>query len=792
MFPKGCLRRLWVILLSSWFFIPGVYGETIELYVGHNESPRQDGSVKYPFADIHSALKHVLKIREGKSEPFVTINIQPGEYHLTSPIVISPALSNVHLKGAGTAEVRLKGSVLLKSAWEKYNANVYVASVSGVPEFDQLVVNGKTQVLARYPNYNETTHYWQGYAADAVSKERIKTWKHPEGAILHAMHKSEWGDFHYVITGIGNDGEPVLKGGFQNNRVSELHKTYRMVENVMEELDSPGEWFFDKEKQLLYYWPTPGIDVHTARFEGAVLNNLITIKGSENQPVHNVSITGMTIEQSRRTFMETYEPLLRSDWCIYRGGAVYIEGAEDCTIRHCQFTALGGNAVFISRYNRDVYIVANLIHDCGASAICFVGDASAVRSPLFEYHQSMPFAQMDTVRGPANNLYPSECEADNNLIFRIGRIEKQSAGVEISMAKGIRVSNNSIYDVPRAGINIGDGTWGGHIIEYNDIFKTVQETSDHGAFNSWGRDRFWHPNRQSMDSLNALHPGIVKWDAVSTTIIRNNRFRCDHGWDIDLDDGSSNYHIYNNLCLNGGIKLREGFYRKVENNIMINNGFHPHLWFANSHDVFCRNIVSTAHKDIRLKSWGDEVDYNLFPSQAALTKARANGVDRHSLFGDPRFLNPETGEFSVREGSPALNIGFENFRMDRFGVKDSALQKIAEKADIPVLMTISDDLQFRSPVADWLGARIKNVESMAERSAAGLSETAGVIILEANETSQAFKTGVRKGDVIISAAGQPVNKIQDLMKLYQQKKTTGELSVVIFRNQAEERLTIRF
>ncbi len=44
-----------------------------------------------------------------------------------------------------------------------------------------------------------------------------------------------------------------------------------------------------------------------------------------------------------------------------------------------------------------------------------------------------------------------------------------------------------------------------------------------------------------------------------TVILRNNRWRCDHGWDIDLDDGSTNYHIYNNLTLNGGIKLREGF-----------------------------------------------------------------------------------------------------------------------------------------------------------------------------------------------------------------------------------------
>ncbi len=47
-----------------------------------------------------------------------------------------------------------------------------------------------------------------------------------------------------------------------------------------------------------------------------------------------------------------------------------------------------------------------------------------------------------------------------------------------AMAMKIRVSNNSIYDVPRAGINIGDGTWGGHIIEFNDVFNTVLESGD--------------------------------------------------------------------------------------------------------------------------------------------------------------------------------------------------------------------------------------------------------------------------------------------------------------------------
>ena len=48
-----------------------------------------------------------------------------------------------------------------------------------------------------------------------------------------------------------------------------------------------------------------------------------------------------------------------------------------------------------------------------------------------------------------------------------------------------------------------------------------------------GRDRFWSPDRKYMDSITTAHPELILLDAQQTTIIRNNRFRCDHGWDID-------------------------------------------------------------------------------------------------------------------------------------------------------------------------------------------------------------------------------------------------------------------
>jgi hypothetical protein len=367
-------------------------------------------------------------------------------------------------------------------------------------------------------------------------------------------------------------------------------------------------------------------------------------------------------------------------------------------------------------------------------------------------------------------------------------VEKQTAGVQIAMAMDITVSHNSIYDVPRAGINIGDGTWGGHIIEYNDVFNTVLESGDHGAFNSWGRDRFWHPNRETLNEMVAANPEMPKWDAIHTTVIRNNRFRCDHGWDIDLDDGSSNYHIYNNLCLNGGIKLREGFNRTVENNIMINNGFHPHVWFKNSGDVFKHNIVFTEHKDIRLQDWGKEVDYNLFPDVETLTTTQKKGVDTNSIFGDALFVDAKLGNYTVKEESPALKIGFKNIAMDSFGVTNTKLKSLAKTPTIPTMFF--GDSSEKDAVVDWLGAQIKSITTMAERSASGLNKTAGALILAIDSRTVIGNSPLQVGDVIISAEGDEINTVADLMKTYQNNNWKGKLNLTIFRNQKEKQISL--
>ena len=225
-------------------------------------------------------------------------------------------------------------------------------------------------------------------------------------------------------------------------------------------------------------------------------------------------------------------------------------------------------------------------------------------------------------------------------IHHIGTVEKQVAGVQLSMCSNINVAHNSIYDVPRAGINISEGTWGGHILEFNDVFDTVKETGDHGSFNSWGRDRFWFANADAMYRYANQEPTLPLADARETVVIRNNRFRCDRGWDIDLDDGSSNYHIYNNLCLNGGIKLREGFDRIVTNNILVNSTLHPHVWFDNCRDVFMHNIVMRPYRPIEVNDWGTMVNHNIFTDSLTYQTAIGCGVDGNSIVTDIQFVNP--------------------------------------------------------------------------------------------------------------------------------------------------------
>jgi hypothetical protein len=751
------------------------------------------GTLDKPFATLQRAQQAARQRRGG-------VFLRGGTYYLPAKLVFTAQDSGtkdapvIFQNYQGEKPVVSGGVRLEDLKWQPYTNGIFQARVPADLRTEEIFVNGERQILARYPNYDPKAQYFDGFAADAISPQRAARWSDPAGGYYHAMHPALWGDFTWRITGKDTNGQVLLEGGWQNNRGAAAHRQIRFVENIFEELDAPGEWFLNSKTHTLYFYPPAGLDLKSAVVEATRLRTLVEFHGDEEHPVKWITLRGLGFRQAARTVMDTKEPLLRSDWVICRCGAIFFNGAEDCALEDSFIDQVGGNAVFVNNYNRRITVRGTQISKAGASGICFVGDPRAARSPLFNYGQVHRLDEIDRTPGPKSDDYPADCLVDDCLIHLTGRVEKQTAGVEIDLAQSITVRHCSIYDMPRAGINIGDGCWGGHIIEYCDIFDTVKETGDHGSFNSWGRDRYWRPNIAEVNAWVKQVPDLPKLDAVKPNVLAKNRWRCDHGWDIDLDDGSSFYIITNNLCLHGGIKNREGFGRVVENNILVDGGFDPHVWFGESGDIFRRNIMWTDYRPANMHRppWGAEMDFNLVQDYGTATNSPAtrlqqqSGRDEHSIVADAQFIDPARGDYRVKDGSPALGLGFVNFPMDQFGVQKPALKAIARVPRLPPPKIPAPPSAARDAVpVTWLGASVRNIAGEGEMSAFGLPGVTGVLVLEVPAESALAKAGLRKNDVILSVNGAKMADTAVLLRQAPAIPGGSSLKIGVSRDQKE-------
>lgn len=797
------MRYLFISLFLSF----SLSVSAIDFYVSPGAAGRMDGSKDFPFSSLEEARQSA---RPYAGKEVVNVWLMEGTYYLEAPLRFTREDGGsqhypVTYRALREGTAVLSGGRILDLDWIPYRDGIYFCELPEGQKIDQLFVNQSRQEMARFPNSFSGKNVFDCWTLshsakadpenDPLSRDRVVQWKNPEGAYLHAMHRALWGGMHYQVLGKASNGSLELEGGWQNNRPDRMHQLYRFIEHVFEELDVPGEWYYDREASRLYFYPPKDVSIHEALVETVSLRHLMEFQGTREAPVLHLHLEGLTFKHASRTFMENKEPLLRSDWTTYRGGALFYNGVEHCSVNRCEFDQLGGNSIFVNNYNRHITISSCHIHDGGANGIAFVGDSESVRSPIFRYGPQ-DYRNLDLTPGPLSDNYPSSCLVFDCLITRTGRTEKQTAAIQISMSRRITVSHCSIYDVPRAGINISEGTFGGHIIEHCDVFNTVLETGDHGSFNSWGRDRFWDPDIPTMNREVANNPDLLYLDMVEPNVLRNNRWRCDHGWDVDLDDGSSHYEIYNNLLLAGGLKLREGYHRRVSNNIVVNNGLHPHVWPRNNGDEITGNIFFTAHQAIAMdrgmekgEQWGREIDRNLFTSshQDRLLYA-ANGCDLNSLVADPGFKDPASGDYSVRLDGPASHMGFVNFEMSAFGVVSPNLRARAKTPVMPEIHVDPDTSRRELQIGAlnlWKDAQLSEPRGEA-LSAYGVSlDATGVAMVRVPEFSEAWDLGFRNGDFITEVNGEKLEGLDhflSLMKKYMRKK---EGQYTLIRNQEE-------
>ncbi|MFC9625310.1 right-handed parallel beta-helix repeat-containing protein [Streptomyces sp. NPDC056930] len=775
----------------------------VVLHVSATGGDRGDGSAARPFRTLERAQKAVrTSLRKGAAQRRpVDVVVHGGTYRLRSALKFTTADSGtagapVRYLAAPGERVVISGGRSLAPRWRSFSGSIKVADIGAGLDFDGLFVDGQRQTLARYPNYDPDTAILGGYAPDAISPERVARWKNPTTALVRGLHDGMWGGNSFKVTGVKADGTPELAWVGDNNRGSGLHATYRMVENVFEELDAPGEWFYDKPAGKLYFCPPAGVDPARARVETAEQNELILVEGNgPGDAVRDLTFSGFTFTRTHRTlFDQPYEKLQLGDWAFARAAAVHLKNTENVSVRDSRFDQLGGNALLIDGYNSHDIVSGNEFSHSGASDVAVIGNPDAVREP--STWDSMRRTISDTRPGPKSENYPRDITIRDNHLHDNGQFEKQTSGVQISMSRRVTVDGNTIHDGPRACVDINDGTWGGHLIENNDIFNCVKETSDHGPFNSWGRDRFW-----PLSADDATKKSYAKLDAMETTVIRHNRIRHSSHWDIDLDDGSSNYLIEDNLLLNGGVKLREGFHRTVRNNVFVNGGAHFHVWFADSGDTVEKNVfvTDTPYSLIQVDMARSRpvINDNLFWNNGKAVQGlgdawRANGLDTRSLIADPKFTgtspfaDPAKLDYTVRSDSPALALGFHNIAMGGFGKAGSPtpppLTWPTEAPDTDTLDALPEPL---------LGVPVTRIYSDTIKSATGLTDTNGLHFASVPSTSEAYRQGLRANDVIREIDGRPVTDRDSFWLVYNQTAPGADAVLKVWRNQASVEVTLR-
>lgn len=509
-----------------------------DTWSGTLASPKKDKS-DGPFGTLERARDQVRKLKSaGPLTKPINVFMRGGIYELPQTLRLgaedsgtpkAPVVYRAYLK---EKPVIIGGRTI--SGWQPYRDGILKADVGsqGFKDiyFRQLFFDGKRQILARYPNYDEDnplTGGWLYMDGDKVpmyqdiANESLRTfkykpedrrdWAHPEEVEVMVFPRFNWWNNLISITSIDRESRIVTltRDASYGNRSNDRYY-YR---NALEELDAPGEWYLDKSSWTLYFWPPS--DIGKGTVYAPSLQTLIEAKDASY-----VTFRGLTLECADGTAVI----LLNCTNCLIAGN----------TIRNVSSHAEPGESAIAINGGRNSGAVGNNISEVGGHAISLDG-------------------------GDFKTLEPAGNYADNNYIHHVGVYYKQGVGVAVT-GVGNRVSHNLIHDCPRFGI-----VWGGndHLFEYNHIRHCTLETGDTGAIYTWQMD--W-TRRGTVIRYNYLHDIIGfgqengKWTYPNMN------------WGIYLDDGTCGTHVYGNIVARtvlGGVHYHGGRDNIVENNILI-------------------------------------------------------------------------------------------------------------------------------------------------------------------------------------------------------------------------------
>ncbi|WP_404306085.1 right-handed parallel beta-helix repeat-containing protein [Neorhodopirellula lusitana] len=714
-------------------------GTTLKIYVSVNAEADADGSLENPYGSLPAAVEAVKALRKtGHTEPAV-IHLREGRHQLNQTLVLgradgNPAAANVSelpKHGAGksserayltfaaypgespvvSAGVPVTGWKPLSSAPAEVPSNavdkIWVADMpAGLERFYTLYDSQGRLNRARGEGFLPTEN------GDARTlhfpKGTLKNWSNLDDVEIHVRPGVAYEINMLPLTSV-NESTGVAKTGVAAaGRIGNL-PPYLLelmgdsaasvwVENVLEELDEPGEWVINTQTRKIYLWPSdPGPDGSPQGILAPTTSELIRVegeidfKGPADTPVHGIAFSGLTFSHADRWAWASDEAVsgwgLQHAWDVFDKPTALLRfrGAEDCQVTGCRFINSGGTGVRL-----DLHAQRNRITD---SEFAYLGEAGIL---LVGY-------------GLGTKDVNRHNDIVNNHIHHFSEITWQSPGLWAWQSGHNRIAHNELHhsgycavvistrqggnrterrhelDQPDAGKRRGGyENWKlrekylhsrHNLFEFNEISNSVQLLSDgNGIYVSGtGTGNLIRYNYLHDNQAHSLPAAIRCDDDQHETLIYGNVLYQNGGHAAAIASKGKN-DIINNFIVDQAVVPRKGYISfewvpvtgsKVERNIVI---AHPDGGLAHSETI--RRGQTTEGPLIT----STEMDSNLYyhPTNPKwmnehFERMREVGKEQASLVGDPLFIDPTSGDFGFQPGSPALALGIEPLDVSKMG-----------------------------------------------------------------------------------------------------------------------------
>ncbi|HOJ34194.1 MAG TPA: right-handed parallel beta-helix repeat-containing protein [Candidatus Hydrogenedentes bacterium] len=683
----ACICFAWMSELSAEVSLY-VSPEGNDSWSGSKPEPTPDKS-DGPFATIERARDAIREMKQSQSLPQggITVFIRKGDYYRTQPFELTYLDSGardcpITYRAYPGERVRFLGgkritnfspvsdSAVLERFQTNTRSNIVQANLMemGITDFGSLrrrgfgiapqpdalglFFDGAPMTRARWPNGD-----WARIAsvpdgeqgAFRYDGDRPSLWRNTEDIWVHGYWTWDWADSREKVATIDTSTRTICTqpphGVYGYKAGARFY-----AENILEELDAPGEYYVDTKAGILYFWP-PSATENVEALVSLLEKPFVTMDG-----VSFVSLRGITFECSR-------------------GPGIIIRGGSWNRVAGCAFANLSSFAIDISPTSSDNVTdsAKNPIHN---------GVISCNFRNLGEGGVSINGGDRKTLK-PGSNFVVN-CDFDNySYLSRTYRCAIYLNGVRN------RGAHNHIRNAPHMAIGIYGNE---HIVEFNKIHHVCMETHDAGAF-YMGRD--W-TCRQNVVRFNFFYE-LGKGDVQA----------------IYLDDWTSDTIIFGNVCYKAGrgVLIGGGRDNVIDNNIFIECtpalhidqrglGWAKYYFDGNYNTLFERLYEVNA----------DSPTYRLrYPQLTTLVqdqpaKAKYNHILRNisvggrwiDLFdgltendvdiannwvqGDPLFIDAANKNFQLHEDSPVYELGFQRIPFEQIGTYEDDLRHELETA----------------------------------------------------------------------------------------------------------------